>query len=87
MKKSYTVIHQEGLTAKPANALSALTSKFSNDILVHYDGVTVTTKSTISILSLGIPKGSEISIIVKGEEASKIHEMIYLTLKETNLIE
>lgn len=87
MKKSYTVLHPEGLTATPANKLAALTSKLSNEILIHYDGVTVTTKSTISILSLGIPKGSTISIIVKGENASKIHQEIYQALKETNLIE
>jgi phosphotransferase system HPr (HPr) family protein len=87
VKKRYIVVDQKGLTANPANKLATLTSKLSNDILIHYDGVAVTTKSTISILSLGVPYQGEISIIVKGDNADKIHQTIYQTLKHESLIE
>ncbi|MFP4287407.1 MAG: HPr family phosphocarrier protein [Candidatus Izemoplasmataceae bacterium] len=87
MEKSYKIIHQEGLTAKPANILAKLTSKLDNEIFIHYDNVTLTTKSTVSILSLGVPKGGEISIIVKGNNAEEIHRTIYNALKDINVIE
>lgn len=53
---------------------------FSSDVILEYKGKQVDLKSILGVISLGIPQGETIKIIVQGDDAeealSNIDEMM-----------
>lgn len=66
MINQVTVENGSGLHARPASILVSEASKFDCDIFVEFNGNRVNAKSILGLMSLGIGKGSEISIITEG---------------------
>ncbi len=80
IKKNITVKNKLGLHARASNRLVELTSKFSSEIHIKYNEKTVDAKSIMSILLLAASKGSELDLIVNGddeEEASLSIESLF----------
>ena len=72
--KEVVVQNQVGLHARPATFFIQKANEFKSSIWVEKDDRRVNAKSLLGVLSLGIVKGAEISIIVDGsdeEEAVK----------------
>ncbi|OAH53616.1 MULTISPECIES: phosphocarrier protein HPr [Bacillaceae] len=84
-KKSYTVIADTGIHARPATLLVQTASKFSSDINLQYKGKTVNLKSIMGVMSLGIGKGAEIVISVDGSDETAALESIETLLKSEGL--
>lgn len=69
MKKTDIEIkHAVGLHARPASLFAQTASKFSSEISIAYDGKTINAKSILGILSLGVGKNAQITIIAEGED-------------------
>ncbi len=66
MEKEFIIANEKGLHARPATLLVSIASKFDCNITVTYDGVTVDLKSIMNVLSLGLKRGSLITIITDG---------------------
>lgn len=66
MEKDFTITNNNGLHARPATELVSVASKFICDISITYDGVSMDLKSIMNVLSLGLKKGSKITIRTKG---------------------
>lgn len=62
MEKTFTVVADSGIHARPATQLVNTASKFQSDINLEYNGKTVNLKSIMGVLSLGIAKDSTIKI-------------------------
>jgi phosphotransferase system HPr (HPr) family protein len=63
------VQHEVGLHARPASLFVQEASKFKSDITVTHGNRTVNAKSILTVLTLGVSKGAEITIQSEGEDA------------------
>lgn len=71
MEKTFTVIADSGIHARPATQLVNTASKFQSDINLEYNGKNVNLKSIMGVLSLGIAKDSTIKITAEGADAEE----------------
>ena len=69
MKKEKVVLKNEtGLHARPAGELAKLAGTFNCNININANGKTVSAKSILGIMSLGIKAKTEIEIECNGED-------------------
>lgn len=74
-----TVQNSVGLHARPATFFIQRANEFKSSIWVEKDERRVNAKSLLGVLSLGIVKGSKISIIADGsDEADAVETLIAL---------
>lgn len=64
---TYTVTDPVGLHARPAASLSRRASSLASDIQVEANGKSVNAKSMISVMTLGVRQGDEVTFTVSGE--------------------
>lgn len=86
MVRSYIVVDEIGLHARPASVLVNEASKHSQDIFIEYEGRKMTLKSIIAIMSLGVPNGAEFKIEVVGENEEEVFEALEKVLHEQKLV-
>jgi phosphotransferase system HPr (HPr) family protein len=73
------VTHKVGLHARPAAIFVKAANKFVSDIQVTKDDRTINAKSILSVLTLGVNQGSEITIHAEGEDAdAALQELVAL---------
>ncbi|MFP3121953.1 phosphocarrier protein HPr [Ectobacillus funiculus] len=70
-EKSFTVIDETGIHARPATVLVNAASKFDAEINLEYNGKTVNLKSIMGVMSLGVPKDAVIRITTEGSHAEE----------------
>ena len=68
MEKEFNIANEQGIHARPATELVRKANQFKSDIHIIYDGKTIDMKSIIGVLSLGISRGSLVSIRCSGED-------------------
>ena len=66
--KEATVNNQVGLYARPATFFIQKANEFRSSIMVEKDGRKVNAKSLLGVLSLGITKGTSITISAEGAD-------------------
>lgn len=76
IERKFIIQSEEGLHARPAAILVKALSKFDSTITLDYKGKSVNLKSILGVMSLGIPKGAEVSIKVEGETAQETMDSI-----------
>ncbi|MGE5632076.1 MAG: HPr family phosphocarrier protein [Caulobacteraceae bacterium] len=80
------VLNETGLHARPASVFVSSAAKFKSDLLIKKGDKQVNAKSVLAVLSLGISKGTEITISAQGpdeeEAVNKLAELIRLELGE-----
>jgi phosphocarrier protein len=70
-QKQFTVTAETGIHARPATLLVQTASKFDSDIQLEYKDKKVNLKSIMGVMSLGIGKDAQISIIAEGSDAQE----------------
>lgn len=70
MKRDVIVKNESGMHARPASIFVKKANGFNSNIEIEAGGKKVNAKSIMGILSLGITKGNQISIIAEGEDAT-----------------
>lgn len=80
-----TITDKDGLHARPASDLCKEVSKLDEKIELLYKNRTVNMKSTLAIMSLAIPKNSEITIKVTGENEDTVADNIVSLFKNLKL--
>ena len=68
VSKAIVVQNQVGLHARPATFFIQRSNEFKSSIWVEKDERRVNAKSLLGVLSLGITKGTEITIIADGSD-------------------
>ena len=69
MEKTFRIVDEDGIHARPATALVNTANKFkSTESFAEANGKRVTLKSILGVLSLGLEKGSTLTLITQGEE-------------------
>ena len=80
-----TITDKDGLHARPASDLCKEVSKLDEKIELLYKNRTVNMKSTLAIMSLAIPKNSEITIKVTGDNEDTVVNNIVSLFKNLKL--
>ena len=66
-----------GLHARPVGAIVKFTENFSGSVKMVYGTAEANCKSPISLLSLGVKPGSEVEIVVEGDnEADELASIV-----------
>jgi len=64
----FKIMHEDGLSARPAALFVQVASKFDSRIWVEIDSKKVNAKSIMGIMSLGVGQDDEITIIIEGDD-------------------
>ncbi len=76
ISKEIAVLNQVGLHSRPATFFIQKANEFKSNIWVEKDGRRVNAKSLLGVLSLGVTRGTSISLIAEGEdEESAVNEL------------
>ncbi len=86
IKRTYKIVDEEGLHARPASLLTMAATKISGSVDIEYKGIRSTCKSIMVVMSLGIGYGEEFSIIVEGENEQESIKAIEDVLRTNALI-
>ncbi|QPC46157.1 phosphocarrier protein HPr [Mangrovibacillus cuniculi] len=86
-QKQFTVTAETGIHARPATLLVQTASKFDSDIHLEFKGKKVNLKSIMGVMSLGVGKDAEITIITEGSDEDEALATLEETLKKENLAE
>ena len=68
MKEKITILNENGLHALPASRFVKLAEKFKSDVKLLKDGVEVSGKSIMGILTLACEKGSKVVLKTNGKD-------------------
>jgi phosphocarrier protein len=68
IKELITVLNENGLHALPASRFVKLAEKFASEVKLIKDGIEVSGKSIMGILTLACEKGSKILLICEGRD-------------------
>ncbi|MBU5341955.1 phosphocarrier protein HPr [Caldibacillus thermoamylovorans] len=83
MEKKFKVIAETGIHARPATLLVQAAGKFESEISLQYKEKKVNLKSIMGVMSLGIGKDADITIIVDGnDEELAMNELTEVITKE-----
>jgi phosphocarrier protein len=83
MEKSFRVIAENGIHARPATNLVTLANRFKSDVWLIANQKAVDMKSIMGVMSLGIYRHAEFTIRVIGvDEALAIEALTELLIKD-----
>ena len=86
-QKTFKVIEDTGIHARPATLLVQAAGKFESDINLEYNGKKVNLKSIMGVMSLGISQGAEITISAEGSDAAEAIASLTETSSKEGLAE
>jgi len=84
MEKEFVITNEQGIHARPATNLVQKANQFKSDISLTFNGDTVDLKSIMGVLSLGVTRGSSISIRVEGEDEHEAMQQITKMINQMN---
>ena len=74
VRRTVTVIHRQGLHARPAALFVQLANRFTSRVTVKKGRKSVDGKSIMGLLTLAAKQGSRISIVVDGPDSHEALE-------------
>lgn len=72
MEKTFKILNEEGMHARPAGAFVKVASGHKAAVTITANGVTKNAKSIMGIMSLGLQKDSEIIVTTSGEDEAEL---------------
>ncbi|RLQ97083.1 phosphocarrier protein HPr [Falsibacillus albus] len=87
VQKQFTVKAETGIHARPATLLVQTASKFNSEVHLEFKGKKVNLKSIMGVMSLGVGKDAEITIIAEGNDEQDALNSLEETLKNEGLAE
>lgn len=81
-EKTYKIIEETGIHARPATLIVREAGKFNSNIELEYNGKTVNLKSIMGIMSLGIGKNAVIKIKANGTDENEAMNAIDELMKK-----
>jgi phosphocarrier protein len=68
MEQTFKILNEEGMHARPAGAFVKVANEFKSTVEIKANGITKNGKSIMGLMSLGLSKDSEITVITNGED-------------------
>ncbi|WP_129730791.1 MULTISPECIES: phosphocarrier protein HPr [Bacillaceae] len=85
VEKSYTIIDEAGIHARPSTALVKAVTPFTSEVTLEYKEKQVNLKSIMGVMSLGIPTGAIVKVIAKGDDALQVIEKLDEVMQQEGL--
>lgn len=85
MEQTLVLKNETGLHARPAGLLAKAASSYSSKVQIRHGDMTVNAKSVMSVMGLGLEKGSEFTLITEGADESLALESL-VKLIEIDLV-
>jgi phosphocarrier protein HPr len=76
IKEEVTILNENGLHALPASRFVKQAEKFKSDITLTKNGVEVSGKSIMGILTLACEKGSKVILKTEGDDEKKAYDVL-----------
>lgn len=76
-----TILNKSGIHARPATLFIQEARKYKSDIWVIKDDRKVNAKNILGVLSLGIVKGTEITLEAEGEDCIQALKALEILIK------
>ena len=76
IKKPVKILNENGLHALPASRFVRLAEKFTSDVMLEKDGVQVSGKSIMGILTLACEKGSTVILSCDGKDEKNAYKAL-----------
>ena len=70
-QKTITIENKTGIHARPASIFVQTATKFKSKIQLKAKGKTIDAKSILMIMSMGLVKGTEVTIIADGPDEAE----------------
>ena len=74
--RTVTLVNAQGFHLRPAKLFVELASKFCSQIEVIKDDMRIDGKSILSILTLGAPQGTQLSLLANGADSQAAVEAL-----------
>ena len=74
--RNFTIVNRLGLHARAAAQLVQTANQFSSEINLVKDDIEVNGKSSMGILLLAAPQGTEIAVVVEGDDEQQAMDVI-----------
>jgi phosphocarrier protein HPr len=68
MEQTFKILNEEGMHARPAGAFVKVASEFKSSVEVRANGLTKNGKSIMGLMSLGLQKDSELTVVTIGDD-------------------
>ena len=83
VQETTTIENKTGIHARPASIFVQTASKFKSKVQIQAKGKTVDAKSILMIMSMGLVKGTDITIVADGpDEAEAVKALKDLVLSK-----
>jgi phosphocarrier protein HPr len=83
VEKKFKIVADTGIHARPATLLVQQAGKYESEIQLEYNGKRVNLKSIMGVMSLGVGKNAEVTIIAEGnDEEAALNGLEELMKKE-----
>ena len=76
IERDFVILNEIGLHARPAAKLTQVASKYKSEIILIKDNKMANAKSLLSVLALGIFKGTKFSVRISGSD--EIEAMLHI---------
>ena len=86
IKKTITIINENGLDVKVITKIVNISSSFISDINFCVSSNVADAKSIINLMALNVKQNDELTIVVSGKDETNAFESIIGTLKECQII-
>ncbi|MAR89864.1 MAG: phosphocarrier protein HPr [Pseudomonadales bacterium] len=80
LEKSITIINKLGLHARAASKLVTTASRFESRILINRNGQEADAKSIMSVLMLAASQGTELQVVVEGNDAEEAWDQLQILI-------
>jgi len=80
--KTVTIVNKLGLHARAAAKFVTLASSFASDIKVARNGQEVNGKSIMGVMMLAASKGTDITLIINGNDETEAIEKLSILVQE-----
>ncbi|MFD1039482.1 phosphocarrier protein HPr [Virgibacillus byunsanensis] len=81
-EQTFTITADTGVHARPATLLVNKAGQFESEVEVSYNDKKVNLKSIMGVMSLGIPKGAEITVSATGGDEEEALKGVEKVIKE-----
>ena len=71
IKETIIILNENGLHALPASRFVKIAERFRSDVKIMKDGIVVSGKSIMGILTLACEKGSKVVMTCEGQDEKK----------------
>ncbi|MBK9295088.1 MAG: HPr family phosphocarrier protein [Oligoflexia bacterium] len=86
-ERKIKILNEEGMHARPAGVFAKMASTYQSKVSVLFNGKAVNGKSSISLMTLGLVKDSEVTIQVDGADAVELADKLTTLINNKFLME